>query len=524
MLQLAKASAYFAIWIFALALSLQAQAAGLESLLSPGPLTEAHAEFEGSCDQCHENFDQAGQTQRCIACHEEIAEDLATKTSFHGKHPTIHERACRSCHTEHEGRDKDITGMVRETFDHDLTEFPLVGPHALPECGSCHKDDGAFRDTPAACVDCHLEEDAHQGSLGEDCGNCHEVQAQAQWSGTLFDHEKDTDFSLVGSHAEQACNSCHIDNQFEDTADTCVDCHKLDDVHKGSRGEDCAQCHKPTDWQSSDFDHTANTDFKLLGVHTELTCSRCHLDNMALEEPPLTCVGCHSADDVHVGSRGSQCGDCHNNDSWNLEFDHYSETKFALQGAHDLISCESCHVTNLTDSLPTSCEKCHEEDDPHASTLGACDSCHNETVWVDKVAFDHEFTKFPLVGLHQLTTCDECHTSLIFEEVGDACIDCHRNDDKHENSFGEECSECHNPGAWELWDFDHDNQTAFALLGSHQDLICASCHNKGSGMAETLSTECVNCHFQDDRHNGQFGRDCERCHTTDTFKEGVRFR
>ena len=45
-------------------------------LLSPGKLTQGHAEFEGDCDKCHVSFDKANQTPLCMDCHEEIAADV----------------------------------------------------------------------------------------------------------------------------------------------------------------------------------------------------------------------------------------------------------------------------------------------------------------------------------------------------------------------------------------------------------------------------------------------------------------
>ncbi len=498
-----------------------AMGASFESLISPGPLTELHAEFESECESCHENFDQSRQSALCLDCHEDIAADITRQEQFHGRNPAVDELACRSCHTDHQGRDKDITGLIPETFDHSLTEFELVDAHANAACGSCHTPDEPFRGTADECIDCHREDDRHDGGLGETCADCH---TPAGWSEVTFEHDTATDFVLVGEHKDQSCSSCHVDNHFEDTPDGCVDCHKLDDVHNGTRGSECEQCHTPADWQTSEFDHAQETDFELVGAHSKLECASCHLTAMSLPEPPTTCVGCHSADDVHQGKRGAECGECHTSNAWKVDFDHADETGFALLGSHMELTCDACHTESLEAPLSTSCEGCHTEDDPHEESLGACDSCHSVKAWREDIRFDHEFTSFPLVGLHQLASCDQCHDSQVFNTATQACAGCHLDDDKHEGSFGESCSDCHTPGGWELWQFDHDNQTAFVLSGSHSDLLCASCHNPDLGLAENTSTDCVSCHLADDIHAGQFGNDCQRCHSTESFDDTARIR
>ncbi len=501
--------------------STNTMAASIESLISPGPMSAAHAETESECSACHKPFAQQEQKQLCLECHEEIAEDLASAIKFHGNHPAVREQECRSCHTEHEGRAFDITGLVAETFDHNLTEFALAGGHATLQCASCHSDEVAMRDTPSNCVACHENNDIHRGGLGEECSSCHNPTG---WSEVDFDHGKSSEFSLLGAHAKQPCSSCHLDQVYKDTPMECVACHKVDDYHQGALGDDCRACHNSENWTSRKFDHLQETGFELVHSHADLSCNACHLNNMELSQPPDTCVGCHSADDVHLGQRGTECGDCHTSKTWQIKFDHEQETGFQLAGAHSTLSCESCHGDNLTDSLPTDCEGCHEEDDPHSGSLGACDSCHNVEQWTAQISFDHEFTRFPLIGLHRLSTCDQCHDSAEFNTAPLACAECHELDDPHFGNFSDQCESCHNPGGWELWRFDHNTQTTFALSGAHENLVCAACHGENSGAAENQTAECISCHIADDQHNGQFGRNCEQCHVTSAFDEGVRFR
>jgi len=497
----------------------------------PGPVAQAHSEVEEDCSSCHTVFATGEQVQLCVDCHEDVGTDIESSQGFHGKQPTIATAECATCHADHLGREADITGLIPDTFDHSLTDFPLEDAHSIQACDGCHVEgthmEGTeevvtkFRDAPSECYTCHEADDAHNGRLGEECQQCHEPKT---WLDTQFDHEEETDYALLGAHGEQPCAACHIDQHYEDTPTLCIDCHKLDDVHAGSRGNDCQDCHTEKDWKTTRFKHFKETGFELEGSHAELTCNACHLDNMALETPPTECVGCHSSNDVHQGSRGSECAECHNTRDWEIDFDHERENGFALLGAHNELRCEQCHTGAVTDPLPDTCEQCHDEDDPHNGTLGACDSCHSTSAWAKSLRFDHEFTDYPLFGLHRLATCEQCHLSQQYDEADGECFDCHVEDNPHNGTFGEACADCHNPGGWDLWRFDHDSQTAFALSGSHADLQCDACHSPSSGVAGNLSQQCGNCHLTDDIHNGQFGDRCERCHSTESFSDSVRFR
>ena len=502
-------------------LATSAFGASFEEFIMPGPLTADHAEYEPDCDACHSSFGAVSQDKLCLDCHEEIAEDMGALNRFHGRSPDVADSECRDCHTDHEGRDHDISGLVPETFNHQHTNFELLGAHASISCVSCHTDQESFRGTSTACFDCHEQDDAHDGGLGSSCENCHSASG---WLDTQFDHDTETDFVITGAHLDATCTQCHIDNLFEDTSPQCVDCHSVDDVHQGSRGSECNQCHTTESWQESEFQHLQETGFDLQGAHAELSCQQCHLVDMALTNPPTECIGCHSSDDPHLGDRGSECDSCHSLKTWSLEFDHASETGFALLGRHSELACEHCHTGALTDPISSNCQACHEADDPHEGSLGECNECHNEVGWISRVRFDHEFTSFPLIGMHSAVSCEQCHATHRFDEAEGRCAECHTEDDHHDARFGSSCNQCHTPGGWEIWQFDHNQETDFVLDGSHSDLVCDACHGVNSGPAEYLDTECASCHLADDVHGGQFGRNCGQCHTTQTFRDNAGFR
>lgn len=501
-----------------------AGAVDLERLVSPGPLIAAHEREAKECNACHARFDRSSQIELCLKCHEEVAGDLASARGFHGRLPPGTE--CRGCHGEHEGADADIRGLLAESFDHARTDFALEGAHAAVACAACHPADRKRRDAPADCVACHGEADPHEGRLGERCESCHHPD---DWTRPSFDHAT-TRFPLRGRHADAACVACHPGQRFGPTATECAACHRVDDVHRGRLGDDCAKCHDPGGWKQSDFDHARQTRFALSGRHAELDCRECHGGEPLAPgrfSEQQRCVGCHRADDDHHGLRGARCESCHASRAWSqVRFDHLRDARFALAGAHAGLACDLCHLSALHETkTPTGCVDCHAEIDVHAGSLGGdCASCHGESGWREQVRFDHGRSDFPLLGLHQLASCEDCHVSARFGETASECEGCHVGADVHEGGLGSGCERCHNPNGWERWLFDHDRQTEFALAGGHAGLACAACHPGSGASAESAATpqpskRCRSCHLQDSPHDDAFGRGCERCHVDSSWKQ-----
>lgn len=487
----------------------------LERLVMPDEVTAAHAEFESDCGSCHQRFDRAAQTRLCLDCHEKVAADRDALRGFHGKASTAKGAACTVCHTEHQGRDGDIVGLDRAAFDHRFTDFALEGSHAGVACVACHPNDVAFRDAPSSCVDCHVEVEPHGGELGSACGDCHDAVA---WRHVRFDHAG-TGFPLVGRHADARCGACHPAERWKETPDDCVSCHRSEDAHRGSFGLDCGTCHEPVGWKGQGFDHGRDTRFALSGAHQRVACEGCHAADPRTQATPTDCVGCHRSDDEHRGGNGRACGDCHTNVDWaRVRFDH-GDTDFPLRGAHAQVRCESCHAgPPALVETDTACASCHETDDVHKGQQGRdCGLCHDSTSW-RSARFDHEITRFPLLGLHAVASCEQCHTSQAFHDAETDCVSCHRADDAHGGSLGQDCATCHNPNDWRIWDFDHGVRTRFDLVGAHDGLACSSCH-RGALQPEAMRSDCGACHERDDVHRGALGDDCGRCHGSDEWQK-----
>jgi hypothetical protein len=499
----------------------RAYAASVEMLLMPGKVSQAHVKQEPTCAQCHDRSNRRTQTALCLDCHKDVAADLREHRGYHGHVANAGSSECRSCHTEHKGREAKIVNLSRTQFDHRLTDFPLAGAHRTLGCDSCHKPNEAFRKAVQSCAGCHKGDDVHHGQMSQFCDKCH---SQDSWADAKFDHAT-TNFKLTGAHRSVTCSACHVGGNYKSTPTSCVGCHATDDEHRGSRGKDCGKCHVTEDWKRARYDHLKETGYELLGVHAQADCVACHRSGNYKEKIPKVCSGCHQADDAHARRFGDNCADCHNNDKWRVaDYAHEKKHKFALVGAHAKIDCYACHSASVkVQKLGTDCNSCHRSIDPHAGKLnGDCVSCHGQNSWRTDILFDHDLTRYPLLGLHRVVSCAQCHSTLAFGRVGVSCNDCHAAEDVHQGGLGKKCESCHTPNGWRLWVFDHGKQTQFPLLGAHAKLKCADCHREPPGSTKTSQT-CISCHRKDDRHLGQYGAQCERCHTTYAWK-GARIQ
>jgi hypothetical protein len=502
-----------ALWCLLLAPPLAAQ--GVESALSPGPVVQSHARWQDDCARCHVRFDRAAQDRLCADCHKPIAQDLRQHTGLHGRIQPA--QSCRSCHTDHKGREARIVSLDKARFDHQRADWPLRQSHAQVDCARCHAPGKRWAEAPQDCVACHRQDDPHRGALGKACADCHN---ERRWAEARFDHAT-TRFALKGRHADTGCADCHPKARYQDTPSTCIGCHRADDRHKGRYGEKCESCHAEKSWKQIDFNHDTDTRYALRGKHRATRCDSCHTGTLYRERLATDCAACHRRDDAHQGSLGTECAACHQEGGWKQtsRFDH-DRSRFPLLGRHDGARCEACHrparpgVAVAYRDAPRDCIGCHRADDRHQGNVGtACASCHGEKTW--KIPrFDHGVTRFALAGAHAAPglRCDSCHRDLRhYRDTPRDCIGCHRRDDRHEGQLGERCEACHGEQRWAVPRFDH-NRARFALTGAHQKTECAACHR--SPRYRDAARDCASCHRADDRHRGAQGPACESCHNT----------
>ena len=455
-------------------------------LLMPGDLTQVHSEFESKCESCHVHFEKSNQAPLCLECHEEVDSDLELLQGFHGKLLPIQKQDCKSCHSDHKGREFDIVGLDTEHFNHKNTDFPLLGMHKDLTCDTCHNKDtsktkeksgqnniespagiidfpisNGFRFEVFECVSCH--ENIHKSENPalrskakkikmetEKCSSCHSEEG---WQKNEFDHDK-TDFALKGEHVGLECQSCHVEQDFTlEISGDCQSCHIAKEPHLGVFGQQCSDCHTEKTWENESYNHLKETDFNLKGKHEQLQCIDCHSEKL---NPASKCITCHASEDVHQGSNGASCETCHNENSWSkTSFNHsLSKTGFSLDGSHKNVECESCHLPGLSRkeislvnrslnevnmgfvseiNLVRQCIDCHRVVDPHFGNLGNdCAQCHTTSKWSESVKFNHDFSDFPLTASHQLLVCESCHLSSDFSSQESTCIACHEGDDAHE--------------------------------------------------------------------------------------------
>lgn len=525
--------------------------------LSPGELTRSHADLEGirNCTKCHVLGDKVSN-DKCLECHKDLRSRIQSRKGYHASRE-VKGKECASCHSEHHGRSFEMVRFDQKTFDHKLTGYELTGSHKKIDCRDCHKPDlisnreirtrkNTFLGLSQDCAACH--EDTHQRTLGTDCASCHTTEAFAP--ATKFDHNK-ADFPLIGKHRQVDCKDCHKEEtregkKFQRFADVafseCSSCHS--DPHQNKLLQRCEECHTEqgfADFRGKGRFNHSRTSFPLKGKHQQIDCAACH----TFDATPRTiftdrtgilttdCNQCH--EDKHEGRFGSNCANCHQEESFasvkNLDqFDH-SVTEFALVGKHQQVDCRDCHTESLLEPLPhNTCASCHtdyhEGQFIREGPVRDCADCHTVQGFEGSLYTfeDHAKTAFPLDGAHLATPCFACHLKKekwVFRDLGGQCVNCH--DDIHNGHIPTKyypenrCDQCHLTSRWQDSRFDHD-QTPFQLLGMHLQQDCRACHIPEAGFPYGkfvgLDASCVNCH--DNVHGPQFDEDgitdCRRCH------------
>jgi len=355
---------------------------------------------------------------------------------------------------------------------------------------------------------------------------------------------------VIKGHAkeEESCEKCHKKFDKGAQARLCMDCHK--DVGKDVRGKtgyhgrmeqgrECKDCHtehkgrdaKVAEFDYSKFDH-ALTDYPLKGKHAnaKIKCEDCHKAEKKFSEALNACNECHKKDDKHKGSFGAKCESCHVERDWKeILFDHDKKTKYPLIGKHKDATCGSCHKGDLfKDKLQMTCVSCHkkEDDKAHKGKFGTrCESCHIEKGWKE-ILFDHDKTKYLLLGKHKEAKCTSCHKGDLYKDKikVTTCVSCHKKEDgkAHKGMFGTKCESCHAERGWKVILFDHIKETKskYPLLGKHKETKCTSCH-KGDLYKDKLKDDCWSCHEKDDKHKGQEGKKCETCHKEDSWAKTI---
>lgn len=306
---------------------------GFDHIKTNFPLIGEHRHI--ACEKCHQPDIKKPAVYKnmkfanCADCHADVhAGQFALRTDT-GR--------CEACHNE--------TGFVPSLFTverHDLeSQYKLSGSHIKVACAKCHVksqplefktrsgfiapgDSSAmiFKFKVKSCASCHA--DIHRGQFAEklkkqDCDICHKVES---WKDLKFDHNKDSEFALLGKHKDQKCEKCHklIDEntemkrvQYKPVSKLCESCHK--DPHEGQFAQKhsrelstaCEECHNAEHFKPSIFDHNKQSRYPLTGAHQKTDCVKCHAltkirsDSLITLYKPIAtdCASCHP--DKHEG-------------------------------------------------------------------------------------------------------------------------------------------------------------------------------------------------------------------------------
>ena len=453
--------------------------------------------------------------------------------SPHGKDFAI---KCVVCHTT-----DNWTKIKMNGYDHNKSNFPLIGQHKTVYCRKCHLDLN-FKNAKRDCVSCH--KDVHELTLGRNCESCH---TPASWIvNNIIQIHQQSRFPLVGAHAKIDCNMCHKSAsllRFDPMRSDCISCH-LKDYNSTTNPnhaaanfpKDCIQCHSQQNWTSATFNHNA-TIFPLTGAHIAVACTSCHKNGFG--PIPTTCVSCHLANfnatknPNHTTAKFStDCQTCHNATAWSPStFNHNTATAFPLTGSHVGVTCVSCH-TNGFGAIPTTCVSCHLTNyntttNPNHITAKfptTCETCHTSKAWVPSTFNHSTATTFPLTGAHTTVTCTACHPTG-FTAIPTTCVSCHlanynatTNPNHITAKFATTCETCHTTTAWVPSTFNHSTATTFPLTGAHTTVACTACHPSGY---TAIPTTCVSCHLvtynattNPNHLTSKFPTTCETCHST----------
>jgi hypothetical protein len=332
--------------------------------------------------------------------------------------------------------------------------------------------------------------------------------AMAQANLRNFDHVK-TGFPLAGVHANERCESCHVNGVFKGTPRDCATCHAAGsplsrtNVVKPPRHipttQGCDSCHNTQTFAGARFTHT--------GV-VPGTCQSCHNGLMA----PGKSAG-------HIATQAS-CDSCHRTSAWSpaTGFDHASVVPGTCGTCHNGAratgkpaahmpvaaspACDSCHSTgtwrptrwNHTQAVVTNqCSTCHSGSYPPADGRPAnhvpyqalagvpitnCDTCHRSGFAAWAPARVHSSVSIS-------TQCASCHTGSFPPAVGRPNTPIH--------AGATVCETCHRSTAtWASARVDHSTFTAATN--------CTTCHNgstatgKPAAHIPVAATNCISCH------------------------------
>ncbi len=206
----------------------------------------------------------------------------------------------------------------------------------------------------------------------------------------------------------------------------------------------------------------------------------------------------------------------------------HKATGFPLDGRHQTVPCQACHVNGVFKGTPTTCFSCHwirRQDDRYKTRLGAqCEACHTTTSWLP-ARWNHAAQAGVALSPQHLTlACDTCHRDGNFSTPGVDCASCHMRDYQATTQpnhaaagFPTACETCHRPSDVSFQQATFNHNQYFPLVGAHATQACATCHR--NSVYKGTPTDCVGCHRADydrttspNHASAGFPTACDSCH------------
>jgi len=359
-------------------------------VMSPGPVTAAHAPWDDRCDACHQPFQGIHNADRCDTCH-------ARAAHFAGQ--SAEANRCASCHAEHGGRG---ASLVR----------PLDAA-----CTGCHRDlpavrpgvDVAFQHTVRALADDHTLESR---------------------SVRTFDPNKDR--ALKFSHAVHLSPGMALDRnnprpfRLGDIADK-VEKDRYGTL-QGTTGEgarvqlDCRACHR---LDAADFGFKDGAPAGVpraavlpqraaggnpLPITYENQCKACHPLTFDDKEPSLTAPHRAQPAQLHTFLEGTYAArlvadrlplrELRIGADWRLDRPEEPRLREARKALDEVVAVAERKLTLSGNG----CAKCHLFDNPEAPfARQTVRPARARDVWYEHARFSHV--------AHRAVSCQECHAA-----------------------------------------------------------------------------------------------------------------
>ncbi|MCX6163383.1 MAG: cytochrome c3 family protein [Ignavibacteriae bacterium] len=278
------------------------------------------SEMSTGCGDCH-HYNTSGPVLNCRECHEKnrTREDVSVpdlKAAYH--------RQCLTCHKE---------------WSHENGCSSLCHLRKTPENEKLIKKDYSGKVHPKRTEPTKMKWETNYAE-----GNIV----------TFFHNEHNKLFNLNCSdcHRNDKCIKCHekqkplidinkpsqIKKSFEEQHKLCLNCHK---------GNACQKCH--SDNETLPFNHGKSSGWVLKSYHSQLTCTKCHGNQMPFKKLDRNCKSCHN--NFIMG-----------------KFDHM-KTGLILSENHKELECNNCHTNDDFTKSPE-CKMCHDDKSHPAHSPG----------------------------------------------------------------------------------------------------------------------------------------------------------